>query len=339
MGEGGAPRITSEVQFPGMQQVVSNPEQPVQAPPVVPAAPVVPMPRVQTDPMSRPYKVPSGGLYYGATLPTGDVVISPTRGAQEEILAGAKDNKAAALSALRHVASQCVQLGALPFNDLLLFDFTAILLHWLALSSGVDELSLKPVHKACNRATKIKLALGELPCTTLRRAEPGEDVQWAPRTDEDEDDDPMEILRDMDGEEAGGPQELVIPDQVLPEPFLTDPLPHTNDVIGFRYHRVHDVIRAEEYAARAGSKGTGWHNFLTACQLVSLNGQPFSGRLEAVTWLNAQPSPVLHGLRDDISLRDFGYDVTPRLKCQHCGGRFRVRLPLDGSLFRRHRRR
>lgn len=339
MGEGGTPRITSEVQYPGGSVSAAPAAQAASAAGApVPASPTLGQAVHATDPLSRPYTLPSRGLYYGDALPGGEVVIAPTRGAQEELLAGAKENAGAQLSALRHVAEQCIATGKLPFNDIILFDFTAVLFHWLALSAGSDELQLAPVHPACGKATRVTMALSELPCTTIRLAEPSERVTWPPPY---ADDDPLAILREMDGEDSGDPanKELVLPPEASAEPFVTEPLPHTGDIVGFRYHRVSDLIRAEEFAARAGKDGAGWHNFLMACQLVSLNGRPFSGRLEAMTWLNRQPSPVLHALRDDISLRDFGYDVQPRFRCDSCGGSFRVRLPLDGSLFRRRRRR
>lgn len=337
MGEADAPRITSSMEFPGEGGAVVAP----QAAAAVPASQPSPAPRpapVTTDPLSRPYTLPSRGLYYPAgQCSGGQVVISPMRGAQEEILAGAQDS-AAALPVLRHVAEQCVNTQGLAFNELLLFDFTALLFHFLALSNGTDELTLTPLHAGnCGKSFQHVLPLTELPCTTLRQADPGEEPNW-PRERADEED-AFAILAEMDAEAAGdGQAEYVLAPDSVPEPFVSGPLPVTGDVIGWRYHRVRDVIQAEEFVARAKQGAGKLHSFLLAAQLVTLNGRAFTGRLEAMTWVTRQPSPLLHALRDDLSARDFGYDVNPRFRCPHCGGSFKGRLPLDGSLFRRRRR-
>lgn len=362
-GEGGTPHISSEVGFPSTAGGTFKAGRPPGSQGVPPGAPETPgqppggafgtmqgsgvpsvgqsVPRRAHDPLSRPYQLPSRGLYYGDKLPGGRVTIAPTRGAQEEILAGARDNPRAALPALRHVAEQCIDTGGLPFNDLILFDFTAVVMHWMALSAGVEEMTLTPTHPGCGRSFSHRLALSDLESTTLRLAQNGENPTWPPEYD----DDPMAVLRELDAEanECGKDVEYVLAPEDAAEPFVTEALPHTGEVVGFRYHRVSDLVRAEEYAARSGDRqavpGSKLHTFLMASQIVSVNGQPVSGVLEATTWVNRQPTPTLNALRDEIGLRDFGIDVSPRFRCPHCGGSFQMRLPLDGSLFRRRRRR
>lgn len=300
-------------------------------------------PAAQADPLSRPYILPSRGLYHPAgQAPGGHVIISPTDGAQEEILAGAKDNPAAALPALRHVTEQCFGLKGLPFNSMLLFDWTYAMLHFLALSAGSDEVGLAPVHDVpgCRKASNQTRALTLLPCKVLRLAGEGEEPNW-PINLLDMDPDELAI-REMQEEKAeGGVTECVLTADSLREPFIAPPLPYTKQVIGWRYHRVADMIDAEEFAQRTGDKqtkpGSKFHNYLLAKQLVSIDGRPLRGELEALTWVKRQKTPVLDGLREDIKCREFGYDMHPRFRCPHCGGSFKVRLPLDGSLFRRRR--
>lgn len=328
MGEADTPRLSSTIEFPGVEATPST------LPAVTQTSPP---PQPTHDPLSLPYTLPSRGLYYGGKCPGGSVVITPTRGAQEEILAGAQDNPAAALPALRHVAEQCIRLGGLAFNDLLLFDFTALLFHFLALSNGTDELRIEPKHGSC-KPTRLKLPLTRLPCKLLRVAEEGEAPNWPPADEEDE----MSVLAEMEARERAeaegvGATDVVLPRDAAQEPFLTEKLPFTGDVVGWRYHRVSDLIRAEEFVARLGKGKMG--SFLLASQIVSINGRSLTGALEATAWVSRQPSPVLNALREEMSLRDFGYDVTPEFTCKDCGGRFRTKLPLDGSIFRSRRRR
>lgn len=349
MGEVETQRVSSTVEFPGGAQASSQaaggaqggPRGPVVTDPVT--APPVVTATAPTDPLSRPYILPSRGLYYpDGQAPGGRMVISPTDGAQEEILAGAKDNPAAALPALRHVTEQCFDLKGLPFNAMLLFDWTAAMLHFLALSAGSDEIGLAPVHnvEGCRKASDQTRALTMLPCKVLRLAEVADEVNW-PVDLADMDPDELAI-REMEEERAeGGVTECVVAQDSLLEPFTAPPLPYTKQVIGWRYHRVSDLIDAEEFAQRTGDKqtkpGSKFHNYLLAKQMVSIDGRLLRGELEALTWVKRQKTPVLDGLREDIQRREFGYDMYPRFRCPHCGGSFRVRLPLDGSLFRRRR--
>lgn len=283
------------------------------------------------DPLARPYRLPSGGLHYPNGF-DGGVLIAPMRGEQEEIVAGAADSPQGQLAALRHVTSQCIDTKGFPFNELLLNDWTAAMLHFLAMSAGTDVVGLRPVHPACGKASNQSRPLTGLPCVTLRLAEPGEEPTWPPA----EIDADLEALREMEGEESGAAVERVLLSADANEPF-TVKLPN-GPTIQWRHLRLADLIRAEEYAARTGdaqtTPGSKMHTFILARHIVAIDGKQVGG-LEGVTWIRRQPSPVLNGLRADIARREFGYDVTPRFRCPHCGGSFKVRLPLDGSLFRR----
>jgi hypothetical protein len=254
------------------------------------------------------------------------------RGEQEEVVAGAADSPQGQLAAMRNVTSQCIDTRGLPFNDLLLSDWTAAMLHFLAMSAGTDVVGLRPVHPACGKASNQSRPLTAMPCVTLRLAEPGEDPTWPPATMDLD----MDTIREMDDEEAEGiVREYILAPSDVVEPF-TIKLP-SGQTVQWRHLRLSDLIRAEEFSARTGdaqtAPGSKLHSFILARHIVTIDGKAVSG-LEAVTWVRRQPSPVLNALRTDIARRDFGYDVTPRFRCPHCGGSFKVRLPLDGSLFR-----
>jgi len=290
------------------------------------------------DPLARPYALPSGGLFYHAHNRHSEMLISPTRGMQEQLLAGASDNWQAKLPALRMITEQCMNTGPIPFDELLFNDWLSALFHFMAYSAGSDIIGIRPQHTQRCGPTKVVLHLTELPCTVLRLAEPGEDVTW-PVTPVDEEADDLEaVMRELDEEEESerGLRELVVSERDAQEPFVTPPLPHTGDMVTWRFLRVKDIEIAEKFASRMGTdieKGSPLHSFLHALHIVEINGRKVS-KLEAVRWFQSAASPTLNGLRDQFAARDFGYDITPRVRC-HCGSSFRVRLPLDGGIFRR----
>ena len=111
-------------------------------------------------------------------------------------------------------------------------------------------------------------------------------------------------------------------------------------VVGWRLMRVDDLIKMEDFVARTEEEskhdrpGNPAHNYLLARNIVTIGGKA-ADIATAMKWVKAQPSPVLSVLREAIAARDIGYDTQPWVKCGRCGGAFRVRLPLDGGIFRR----
>jgi hypothetical protein len=329
VGEADARRITSTMEMPGAK---APQQKPMQVP--------VPVQVRQADSLSRPYVLPSRGVHYDAH--DGSMVISPTRGAQEEILAGARGDHTAATAALLNVTQQCFEMHGLPFNGMLLLDWTAAMIHFLALSAGDDTMRFEATHRVCGKTAPYQIPMTALPCTVLRIADDGERVQLAelPAGEEEA------LLREMDAAEREAAGEVVSPitERVLTqdqaqEPFSTQPLPHTGEVVAFRHLRVQDLVNAEQFAATTGDRDANnpqgkLHTFLLASQIVTINGRKV-GRLESTQWVRNQPSPVLDKFREEIRAREFGYDVRPRVTCKACGGPFRAKIPLDGRLFRR----
>lgn len=288
------------------------------------------------DPLSRPYTLPSRGLWYPEGH-RGEVFISPTRGEQEEVLAGMGEG-AAASESLRHVVQQVVDFNGITLDQLMLQDWPALLLHLLAYSAGDDRVFLAPVcpkPRGCGKPSNQTRPLGEMECTELRLAAPGEEPTWPLLEEETEEEAELAILREISGEAIGTAEVAVDPAAVV-EPFHTTPLKDTGDKITWRYLRMADLTMAEEFAQRVDSTstkpGTKLNNVLLALHTVTINGNK-PGVTGAYSWVKRTASPTLTDLRRQIERRSFGYSMRPRFKCP-CGHSFRAELPLDGSLFR-----
>lgn len=305
------------------------------------------------DPLSVPFVLPSTGVHYPEYGHQNTIYISPTRGAQEEVLAGIQGGSGARLKVLMHVTKQCFQTGNIPFDKLLLDDWVAAILHFLSYSAGSDVLALRPTHTACGASFPATMRLGDLPLVIIKLAEEGETPNWPPKTTEDEDlDEELRILREMEQEEEAASQTddeskpgeqsshnvevRILAPHDAQEPFSAH-LPN-GDTVRFRLARVDDLVKSEEFSERIGSSrpepGTKLHTFLLARHIVSINGEKYSPT-RAYQWVKQQPSPVLGSLREQVNARTCGYDTAPRFRCRNCGVSFKVRLPLDGSLFRR----
>lgn len=291
-------------------------------------------PRV-VDPLGRPLVLPSGGLLYGEH--SGEVIISPMRGEQEEILAGAGEGLQAT-PALRHIISQCVDCQGIPYEKLELSDWSAIMLHVLALSLGEDNIPLFPICPTCNIQFDGSRPLTKVPCRVLRRAGNGEPTTWPPETTQDEDGD-LAILRDMGLDETGSAQ--AIAHQVYVSGPLVEPIEVTlanGQTIGIRYLRLEDLIQAEDFAERAQSQhaqtpGSKLNSFIHARKIETIDGRRV-GVLEAMRWVKQAPMPLLSELRLADERRSFGYELSPSFRCPN-GHSFREILPLNGAMFRR----
>lgn len=289
--------------------------------------------RVQQDGLSRPYRLPSGGVFYEKH--DGRIVIRPMRGEEEEVIAGAAGNKASRFEALNYVIGKCVDLKGLTLERLLIADWTGVLVHLFALTAGSDDIAVTSVHERCGKQSTIPIALTMLPCVSLRRQEaPEEQPSW-PQEEESSD---ARILREMD--EAGngfvGERALVVAAGEK-EPYTTDVLPHVGVKVTWRFARVDDILKAEEFVARSETPGrSAFHTFVMSRRIVAIDNKP-AFPLQSLTWVRSATSPTLNALRAEMSRRDFGYDLAPRVKCQSCGGMFKAQMDLGGDSFRRTR--
>lgn len=289
------------------------------------------------DPLSQPFRLPSSGLFYQNFVRghTGEILISPTRGEQEEILASAQEVPGARAPALRHVTSQCFQTNGVPFPELLLLDWNAALLQFYAQSIGDDEIQFGELkHPGCGQIDTYSLKLSSLPSVALRVAGPGETPNWPSAEAVD-----LDVRAILAVEGKSGVTTRVVSPADATEPFKVRLKGGTE--IAWRYARVRDLVTAEEFVAEVGGIGAAegihsgkFNNFLTALHIVSINGKVLASAVEAIQWVKMTPSFVLEGLRRAILDRSFGYDMEPRLRCKGCGGSWKVALPTDGATFR-----
>lgn len=299
--------------------------------------PPVRLGEVAQDPFCKLIDLPSGGLFYASGL--SQVRIRPTRGEQEEMLAGTPEESPDRVRAIREVVRQCTDLQGMPFSELLVLDFGFITLHLFALSAGTDDVSIRAgCEKAdCPMAQK-QLSLTTLPCVHLRAGSPGESALDAPAA-ADPDLAAARMVEEAMGEaqEASGPEYRKVTAEFVREPFRVQ-LPG-GVTIDWRMHRMKDLEAAEEYARATGDTsmaiGAKLGSFLSARQIVAINGEQV-GTVQALQWWKQAPSPILRELREHIGQRDFGFNMRPEFRCSRgdCRKKVRVRLPNDGSLFR-----
>ena len=284
--------------------------------------------------MSRPYTLPSGGMLYGDH--DGKVLVSPMRGEQEELIAGAGSGLSAT-PALRHVVEQCVDTRGIPHEKLELADWSALLLHVMAMSMGTDRLPLYPACPHCNVQFDGSRSLSEVPCRVLRRVTQGEEATWPPVSSLDADED-LRILREMGLDQEDG--EVQSAQQVYTAHGMEEPIEvelSNGQRIGWRYLRLGDLTQAEDFADRAHNTeatrpGAKLNSFINARYVATIDGRRV-GVLEAMKWTKAAPMPLLVEFRQQVERRSFGYELSPSFRCPN-GHSFRQRLPLNGAMFR-----
>ena len=253
------------------------------------------------DRPSRKYQLPSCGWLYDDLLPGGDVAMSSIRGEDEEIIGGAGEG-AAALPVLRDILERLTDTGKLPYKRILFSDWLSLLFNFFAFSYG-SEMSFGPKCPLCKQfpPQPYVRSLEELPCTIY-------------------DTDPL-----FDKKECK-------------EPFVTQKLPPYDDVINFRLLRVEDQIKAEKFYRQgkaAGKRGNFVQSYAMAKHILGVNGEEVT-LFEALDYVrNGTTGETMMALRREFSAREPGYFMTIDLVCPLCNGGFDVRLPEDGSFFRR----
>lgn len=260
-------------------------------------APKPPEKKAVTGPkgINLPYTVPSRGVFYGDKCPGGQVIIYPIRGEQEELLAGAGEG-VEATPVFRHVVAQLVDLGGLPYEDLLLSDWVALLLNLLAFSYD-PIMRFRPRCPHCHKFFPKSINIEEMECKVVPEDKAHE---WK---------EPFEASPLPMSSAKVAWKLLRLRDMVSAE----------------------DWARQQESIQT--TPGSPLHTYTLAKHIISVNGEK-KRILDAIDWVRDALARDLRALSGEFRKRETGYDLTPRFDCPHCGGYFRTRLPLDGSFFR-----
>jgi|GEM_PF-2025964 len=245
--------------------------------------------------ISLPYTLPSRGVLYGGKCPGGKVIIYPIRGEQEELLAGAGEG-VEATPVFRYVVAQLVDLKGLPYEDLLLSDWVALLMNLLAFSYD-PIMRFRPRCPHCHKFFPKMVNIEEMECKTI---EDSEAHKWR---------EPFEA-----------------PPLPLSKAKVSWKLLRLRDMIS-----AEDWARQQESIQT--HPGSPLHTYTLAKHIVSVGGKAMK-ILDAIDWVREAVARDLRALSEAFRRRETGYDLTPRFDCPHCGGYFRTRLPLDGSFFR-----
>lgn len=264
--------------------------------------------------ISLSYQFPSKGLLYDGNLPEGRATIFPLLGEHEEMIAGMGEGKNAG-PMWRQVTKQLIQLpSTFDFLDLTVNDWTAAILNILAFSF-TPVFTLEPRCPHCHKNTVVSKNISEFEITT-----------------------PEDIVRQKFGisEEEDVSSDLLLK---YKEPFITQPLPFSKDVVKFRILRLRDIERIEQYERQLDKKSNisaGRVNTYTLAQhIVEINGTDFSQATDMaiMNWIRKSRSGDLQVLRDTLKNTEVGYEIQPSFTCGFCEESFKVMLPLTDTSF------
>lgn len=303
-------------------------EAPPSGPPPVPTPPP-PLAPERHDPLSKLLDLPSRGLYYPGNTATARV--RPSRGEDELGVSGTAPGSIERIKATRDLVARCVTM-ALPFEELLVDDYSFLATHFSALTLGTDEINLKP---GCDKpqCPLAVVTMTTLPCTYLHLVDGVE-----PPLPEAEVDPMLRAAQAVEQREAEAAQAQTssriyrrITREEAKEPFETKL--KDGQVVKWRYLRVKDLMAAEDFALESGSAlntsveaATG--AFLSARSIISINGRT-GGTVGAMQWWAKMSSPLLLELRRAMRRKRFGYDAEPEFTCSRGDCRKKVKVALD----------
>lgn len=270
--------------------------------------------------ISIPYTLPSQGKLYGDVFKGGEIIIYPIRGAHEELLAGSGD--ANVFTILQHVSQQLVKLPPkFNFPELLITDWLALLVNLFSFSYS-PEFTLRPTCPKCKKEFIQSANMNSLELKTASDicSKNGDGLGLD--------------LENYDASTAVGTTvDTEKPDPTpYEEPFTTKPLPKSGEVIQFRLLRLRDMARIEDYKNQKKNRsgmGNPVHTFTTALNIHSIGGKTDLDDLMRIRWIRSALSYDLRFLRDEISSKETGYELTPEFSCPGCSARFRMQLPIE----------
>jgi hypothetical protein len=243
--------------------------------------------------------VPSRGVLYNGLLPDGEVTYNPMTGKEEKILAGGSRNGA---SVIDSILKSCMPDLPVSVDDLLTNDKYFMLLVLRAQSYGsIYKFQVKC--ESCARKFTHEVNLGF--------------------TDTEEEDDSAFMVR------------VLTADTV--EPFETDPLPSSKDVIKFRLLRGKDEKAIQRFAESAAAKGrqSGDPSYIyrLARHLVAVNDKEIDA-FEAQAYVENMIGMDSNALRNAIEKADCGVDTTVKAQCPLCDEDNEFLLPMTPEFFR-----
>lgn len=244
--------------------------------------------------LSRPILLPSRGFPYGRG-PSYSPVIQPIRGEQEELLAGAGEGSDIS-TVLRHVVAQVTDLQGLPYDDLLVSDWMALLLNIMAFSYN-PILSFKPKCPQCKKFQGHSKNIEEMECKVIDPAEA--DLYKEP---------------------------FETPPLPLSKDTITWRLLRIKDMI-----QAETYAKQREDAQVV--PGNPFHTYIVARHIQKVKGKEVD-MLRAMEWVRKAYGKDLRVLKDEFDKKETGYDLSLKFTCVHCGATFSSMVPLDGSFFR-----
>jgi len=244
--------------------------------------------------LSRPILLPSRGFLYGRG-PAYSPVIQPIRGEQEELLAGAGEGSDVT-TVLRHVVAQVTDLQGLPYEDLLVSDWMALLLNIMAFSYN-PILSFRPKCPTCKKFQSVSKNVEEMECKVI------------------------------DPDKAGLYKEpFETPPLPLSKDVITWRLLRIKDFIQAEAY-------AKQREESQVVPGNPFHTYIIAKHILKIRGKD-TEPIQAMEWVRKAYAKDLRALNEEFEKKETGYDMTLKFACVHCGASFAAMVPLDGSFFR-----
>jgi len=247
--------------------------------------------------LSMPYTLPSHGVFYGDKLPDGEVVISPIKGEQEEILSGMGET-ANAKKTLQHIVSQLVDMKGFPIKKLLVGDYAALVMNVMAFSYD-PYITATTQCPACKKMNLFNKAVSELECTHLSPDTVNDISNYTVK------------LESVDAELQF--RSLTMEDAEMVERFAIS-------------HRA----EAEEF----GSRPEYLYTFVR--HIIAINGADAAGYGDHKLrhWLGQLSGKDMARLRDACNKVEPGYNMRPNIVCDHCNNSYAVPLPEVSQFFR-----
>lgn len=242
------------------------------------------------------FTLPSRGLLYGGKLPDGQVKLRPMTLKDEKVLFASRSD---VLDRLHSILDRCLLTRDVPLSDMLSGDrfFLFVMLRVISFESSY---SFKMTCPRCSHSFRYSLPL----------------------------DKGLEIKM-FDGETT--------------DPFKVK-LPRSGHTLELRHLRVRDEDAIRQYRRKQKSKalvgegpssedGDPAYSFAYATRIVSIDGVPTKGVLEAVSFCEGLGAYDAAFLRTTIDENSCGVDLRIHVECPDCSYEIEQMLPVEEEFF------